>query len=414
MLENQNENENILVRPEEIEKPKRRGNQEMEIQKQIPSQEISKPIVEQTNQQKQSDTKYVNKGQTVCITLESAGRFGNPKQVWLKDYTTKHINDLVTVNENDLLETVVAILQECVVEPKDFEIANCTNEDLFEILMAMKLSFDSTVLKYRWYHKCQDNKPTEKDKQVSEFLIDLTQAEYKPIEVLDEELKVFYKEMFSKLSKDQLQNYIESKYGLNSEVSIEQAVKEIKIQDPFYIPSVNDEIMIFEYMKIKHMIEASRLANNEFNDKIRYAQSRKYKASSIQESESIKQGEIERIKKLKARAIIGYAQALCLIGVKNKLTGIETKIEGSQNKIEKYTNLPKNVMFGFIGALEKIKFGVSYDVEIECDLCEEDNKERRLLQRDISFIELLPLTDNSNDSTTRKSQEFTKSVLYFF
>lgn len=408
MLEN--ENENILVRPEEIEKPKRRGSQEIEVQKQI--QEISKPVV-QTNQQKQSEAKYINKGQTVKVSLESAGRFGNPKEVWFKDYTTKHINDLVTVNENDLLETVIAILQECVVEPKDFQMDNCTNEDLFEIMMAMKISFDAPVLKYRWYHKCQDDKPTEKEKQVSEYLIDLTQADYKPIEVLDEELRLFYKEMFSNLPKDQVQNYLENKYGLETNKTIEDAIKDVKIQDPFYIPSVNDEILIFEYIKIKHMIEASRLANLEFNDKIRYAQSRKYKASSIQESESIKQGEIERIKKLKARAIIGYAQALCLIGVKNKTTGIETKIEGSQNKIEKYTNLPKNVMFGFINALEKIKFGVTYDVEIECDLCQEDNKERRLLQRDISFIELLPIGDYTTDSTTRKSPQFAKPMFYF-
>ena len=102
-----------------------------------------------------------------------------------------------------------------------------------------------------------------------------------------------------------------------------------------------------------------------------------------------------------------------MIGVKNKTTGIETKIEGSQNKIEKYTNLPKNVMFGFINALEKIKFGVTYDVEIECDLCQEDNKERRLLQRDISFIELLPIGDYTTDSTTRKSPQFAKPMFYF-
>ena len=66
-----------------------------------------------------------------------------------------------------------------------------------------------------------------------------------------------------------------------------------------------------------------------------------------------------------------------------------------------------------INALEKIKFGVTYDVEIECDLCEEDNKERRLLQRDISFIELLPFTDNSTDSTTRKPQKSTHLSFYF-
>lgn len=409
---NEFENENILVRPEEIEKPKRRVEKEIETPVTTIIPEL-KSLVQETIRLKKDSDKYINKGQTVKVTFESGGRFGNPKEVWFKDYTTKHINDLVTVNENDLLETVVAILQECVVDPISFKIENCTNEDLFEIMMAMKMSFDSTILKYRWYHKCQDSKPTEKDKQISEFLIDLTQAEYKPIELLDEELKVFYKDMFSKLPKEQLKNYIESKYGVGNEVSIDEAIKDIKVQDPFYIPSINDEIIVFEYMKIKHMIEASRLANNEFNDKIRYAQSRKYKANSIEESESIKQGEIERIKKLKGRAIIGYAQALCLVGIKNKLTGEETKIEGSANKIQVYSNLPKNVMFGFISALEKIKFGITYDVEIECDLCEEDNKERRLLQRDISFIELLPITDNSTDSTTRKPQELKQVGFYF-
>jgi len=411
---NEFENENILIRPEEIEKPKRRVEKEIKTENETSmiTPEL-KQLVQETIKIRKDSDKYINKGQTVKVTFESGGRFGNPKEVWLKDYTTKHINDLVTVNENDLLETVVAILQECVVDPISFKIENCTNEDLFEIMMAMKMSFDSTILKYRWYHKCQDSKPTEKERQVSEFLIDLTNADYKPIAILDEELKVFYKDMFSKLSKEQLQSYIESKYGVGNEVSIDEAIKDIKVQDPFYIPSINDEIIVFEYMKIKHMIEASRLATNEFNDKIRYAQSRKYKSSSIEESESIKQGEIERIKKLKGRAIIGYAQALCLIGIKNKITGIETKIEGSTNKIQMYSSLPKNVMFGFISALEKIKFGITYDVEIECDLCQEDNKERRLLQRDISFIELLPLTNDSTDSTTRKSSQFTQVGFYF-
>lgn len=400
------ENENPLLKPEEVKRIRREEKEESNIQKIVENKITELPIP------KQETGKYVNKGQTVKVTLESAGRFGNPKEIWLKDYTTKHINDLVTVNEEDLLETVVAILQECVVEPKGFEIANCTNEDLFEIMLAMKMSFDSTFLKYRWYHKCQDEKQDEKERQVSEYLIDLTQAEYKPIEVLDEELKLFYKDLFSKLPKEQVDSYLESKYGAGKEVTIKQAIDEIKIQDPFYIPSLGDDIIVFEYIKIKHMLEASRRANEEWNPKIRYVQSKKYKGS-VQEQKAIKEGELEQLKRLKGKTIIGYAQALCLRGVKNKSTGEFTEIKSDLEKIKYYESLPKNVMFGFVNALEKIKFGVSYDVEIQCDLCESDNTERRLLQRDISFIELLPLSNDSNDSTSRKSQKSRFISVYF-
>ena len=406
------ENENPLIQPEEV---KRRRSESLEVVKQnlvnklnegmIPKELL--PTVESINEER-----YVNKGQTVKITFESAGRFGNHKEVWFKDYTTKHINDLVTTQEDDMLETMIAILQECIVEPINFQIDNCTNEDLFEIMMAMKISFDSSVLKYKWYHKCQDDIQDEKERQVSEYLIDLTKAEYKPIEDLDKELQDYYRDMFKKLSPEQYQNYVDAKFGVGKQVSIDEAVSGIKIQDPFYIPSIGDDIAVFEYIKIKHMMKASKRANEEWNSKIRYAQSRKYKGS-VQEQKSERDNEVEQIKRKKARSVIGYAQALCLNGIKNKQTGEVSYFKTDLDKIEAYKNLPKNVMFGFINALEKIKFGINYDIEIECDLCQVDNKERRLLQRDISFIELFPFANDSTNSTTRKPQQSASFMFYF-
>lgn len=408
------ENENPLIRPEEIKRRRDEENtslDEIEIARQKLLNQIKEHKQDLVNSN-HNDNRYVNKGQTVHVIFESAGRFGNHKEVWFKDYTTKHINDLVTCQEDDLLETLLAILQECVVEPQDFKIDNCTNEDLFEIMMAMKISFDSSYLKYRWYHKCQDKIENEKDRQISEYMIDLKLAEYKPIEDLDKELQVFYKDMFSKLSKEQYQSYIDSKFGVGKEVSINEAISDMKVQDPFYIPSIGNDIMIFEYIKIKHMMTASKMANEEWNGKIRYAQSRKYKGS-IEQQKIQRDSEVEQLKKLKAKSIISYAQALCLKGVKNKETREETYFKTNLDKIEAYKNLPKNVMFGFISALEKIKFGINYDVEIVCDLCQEDNKERRLLQRDISFIELFPFGNDSTSSTTRKPSESSKINFYF-
>lgn len=402
-MNGQNE-ESHLLNPEEILKKGKvksstrvESESDQEIQKSAPEVQIKNPV---------------NTGGTVEILFESGGRFGNPEKLLMKDLLGSHINNIITSKPDKLLETTVACLNECVVYPQGFKIEELTNEEFFEVLLAMKVAFDSVELKHRWSHSCQDNVP-EKDRKLSESPIDLRDLQTISIEQADENLKEFYRARLNEYSDDQFKEYVRLRYGKDLGITREQEIEKVKIKPIINIPD-REFIYEYSYMKVKYLIEAQRLSSKEIDHLIRIENSKSQSGKSKEEMAAIREDRIEDLNREKARKFLKYSQALCLVGKTEIQNGNRIIFSTVEEKIMESDKVPRNASLQFINALEKTKYGINHECELECNLCEPPgNLERGYLQRIISPFELLPISDSQRDFSKRGLQQSTGLDFYF-
>lgn len=395
-----------FINPDKIKNPQVRRVSRVQLDE--TENEVSNTPIE-TKHQFSND--YANLAGTVKIDFESGGRFGNPETLILRDYSAKQINDLITTKEEDLFETLLSILNECVIEPKGFDIGELTTEELFEVMLGMKLAFDSPILKHRWLHNSDDcqGKLQEDDKKISETDIDLTSIKMTSIEESDEKIKEFYKSRFDELSDEQFKEYLLTKYGVDKTSTKEEELKNIKIQEPFLIRGY-DEDYEFGLIRSKDLLLANKMASKEINYKLRVVKNQVVKKGI--NPDIAKEDKEEALNKLnveKARKILTYAQALSLRAVRKN--GETIKLNSPSEKIEKYINMPRPVVFNYVKAVESIVYGVNHEEELVCNLC--GGTERGFLQRILSPIALLPIPDNTRDSSSRNIRQRAGFDFYF-
>jgi len=354
---------------------------------------------------------YNNYGSTVKIDLESNGRFGNPKTIILKDYTARHINDLVTTKEEDLLETLINILNDCIVSPEKFDIGNLTNEEFYEVILGMKLSFDSPILKHKWIHEddsCQGKKE-DNEKQISESLIDLREIKGISIEESDEKIKSFYKERFNEMNDKEFSEYLLVKYGDYKDITKDEEINNIKIQEPFLIKGYDTDYE-FKMIRMKDLLHAYKLSSKEVNHKIRVVQNRIIKKGDNEEKiRSEKEEEIDKLKREKARKVLEYAQAMSLSFVRRN--GKRIQLKTIDEKIKEYNSMPRNVLLNYLQAIDTIRYGVDEEIHLHCNLC--DGTERGYLQRLISPFLLLPVRETEGNNPTRNVRQSSGLNFYF-
>lgn len=390
-----------LIRPEDIKRKTQEENHPVVVQEEV----IPTP------EQLDDYTPPSNVGGTVRIMFESAGRFGNPPSLYLEDLKGRHINDIVTSKDDRLLETLVVCLNECVIEPKGFDIGNLTTDEFFELMIGMKTAFDSFELKYRWFHKCQDNVP-DSEKKMSETSIDLRNLNSVSIEESDEKLREFAKEKFEKMSSTEFKQYLMAKYNDSAiSYSKEQELSNIKVKEPVMIRGYKDSYE-FSFMRVKYLIEAHRRASKEIDNLIRIENNKAIYKKSKEEASAMRQTAIEELNREKGRKFINYAQALCLVSkVDDK--GNRTFFTSSEERINESKNISRQVSLNYMKALETVVYGIHHEVELECPLCESEEKERGLLQRFITPYHLLPVSVVEGVTTKRGSKQSSGFDFYF-
>lgn len=369
-----------------------------------------KPKIEQIEKEEEYFEPIINTGGTVNISFESGGRFGNPSSIYMSDLKGRHINDIMTTKEDRILETLVSCLNECVIEPKGFDISNLTSEEFLELMIGMKLSFDTPILEYRWIHSCQDNL-AEKDKKASLTEIDLRTIKMTSIEESDEKIREFFKTKFNELSENQFKNYIYMKYKEKKNITIDDELKTIKIREPISIPD-GEYTYEFNVMRIKYLIEAQKISSKEFDNKIRVATNQPIFNMTKEDSQAFKEEKIESIKRDKLKAFINYSKALCLVS-KTDSKGFKTFFTTTDEKIKEDANISRKVYIGYMDALDKIIYGVNQDIELVCDICEDKIPEWRNLRRIITPLHLLPISNSETDPTKRK-QSISSGLGFYF
>lgn len=329
----------------------------------------------------------------VRIDYESMGRFSIPSTLYFKDYSTADINSIVMSSHEDMVATLVPILNGmvCGDNIEGFNSENMTIEEFVETLVAVKRQFNTSIHKHPYMCDCQYDKP-EADQKLETAEINLNNIKYKSIEQVDEEIKAVFKENFD-LFTDEEWGVYKSNYAIKHNVNPDEVTKEsiinnIKVTEPFIVNPDGHEISL-RLTRISDLLKAQKMLDKEYTPKIKRIQNRTEHGVPGEELSAKKQKEIDELQKEKAKKLLLYTKAFSIISLDGKVLSDQEKI----NMIEDRDIFPRRVTSDIDSFLDQVKHGIFDTVEFTCPSCGKKNKED--LQYNISTTELLPL--NSKD-----------------
>jgi len=353
--------------------------------------------------------KYRKKGNSVEINFESEGRFSVPDTMFFEDYDVEHVQQLATIDVDDILETVTSILEEIKNKDCAISVGEMTASEFLEALVGIKYKFDTKDIKHFWMCDCQSGKPEEEQK-VNETFIDITTLKYRSIKDADEAFKNRFRDIFKTLTDAEFKEYLKNRYATapleNYDTwTREQEVETIKIKEPiFYKSRLSGNLYGFELMRIRHVVQAQREINKKYRSKIKAIANRPNTSNTpLPEFKSEKEEEIKKLEKEKMRDLLIYSQAFTLTSM-NGQRGIN-----NGEKVKHYLKLKREEYFDLGNYLNDIEYGIYDERDFTCPLC--GKVERRLLQREINPIELLPI--NPDSKKQNKQEGLRKPNIYF-
>ncbi len=353
----------------------------------------------------------INTGNTVKIEFETLGRFSLPPILYFKDYTNKHVNDLILSSDDNLLETLLAILQENCISDTSIDLSLATLEELLEIVIGIKAKFDTTNHIHYWVCSCQNEKP-DKEKIINETNVNLLELQYKSLAELDEEIKQYFAETFTSMTDEEFKSYLYKKYKNNPLDDIDSWTKEkelqtITIKEPFTFID-NDITYSFHYPRLRDILMAKKESERKFLPKIKMVQNRREANIPLHELKEKKEEEIKKIKEEQAKFLILYAKSLCLESINSVAIP----------DVEKYTkfsnDIPRHIIRQLDELLNILDFGLKTEISLECPIC--GSSERGLLREVLDIRQLLPYGDSYNlkrISSEGNNRIFAKSNFYF-
>ena len=350
------------------------------------------------------NTELYSKSNTVEINYETEGRFSIPDTLYFKPFTVEDVNNITLSKPEDIIENIIVSLNKLEAsESPNFKTENMLLEEFLETLIGLKIKFNTPFHIHRWVCECQQDFD-EKERQINESEIDLRELKYQTITEADSKIQQFSKEILDTMSEQEWNAYLQGKYagtpGIDfNSLTKEDDVKSIKIKEP--IKFAYDNILYeFSFPRLKHILRAHSIVKKEYAPKIKQVQNRKDANVPLAELKQKKEQEIERLSIERDKKIILYSRALTL----NKVNGKELT---EKEKIDTYSSLPTMAILEYIDFMENIKFGIQHEAELQCPIC--GNVSKRLLQRELNPIELLPL----DASTSRKHRESARLNIYF-
>jgi hypothetical protein len=345
--------------------------------------------------------KFINHGDTVKINYESMGRFSIPKTLYFKGYSVNDISDLAVSKEEDILETMVAILNNLCTD-KTVKVENMLMEEFYETLIALKATFNSRIHKHRWMHKCQDKEPQE-DRKFSSSDVDLATLNYDSILKAEEKLKEYYGKKFSLMKPEEWSNYVLSKYKGASTPTKDEEADGVKIKEPITLV-VNGDELEFQFPRIGDVVRGLKLAFRDFNGKVsRLKAKQQPHGMTLEEWKEYKDEELEKYEKEKQKTAILASRAMSLV----KKNGEDLEY---LDRLAIFKSLPVNVMESLTNFFDSVRFGVQDERELPCDLC--GSMEKRSLHRELSPIELLPIESSDPVKTGRDTGIVTTTIIY--
>lgn len=351
--------------------------------------------IENLEEEKESKNKYYNRGGQACIKFETNGRFNTDSFMYFKDYTVEDVSNLSLSKPEDLLESLVTMLSNARNEDSTCEIENMLTEELLEVLFGITMEFSNVIHLHPWICECQLDLP-QKQQQVNEAEIDLRTLKYISIEEADEKMKKHFKEeVLDNMTESEFREYVKELFENNPLIDTdvftkEDLIKKIKVKEPIDVKALDGNIYSFNFIRVKDLINAQKIAEKEFSPKLKVIKNRRHNNINVAEFKVQQEKDIEKVKENEARAIILYAKALSMVEMNGK------KLDENE-RIANYRILPRSVLIDLSKFMEKIQFGIHDEREFTCKICGETS--RRLLQQEFTPYEFLPI-----DSNTKREQ----------
>lgn len=347
---------------------------------------------------------FVNRGDVTKVELETGGRFDAPPVLYFNDYTTRHVNDLAVTRPEDLIETIIAILSECVVE--DFKCEDLLMEEFLEVMIGMKLQFNTKNHTHRFECDCQNELP-KKDRKLSEYVIDISTLKYKSIEDSENDVRKWLKTNLDSMSEEQFLLYKQHKYR-NEDISIPnvtrgEIVAEFSIKDTATVVGANGDVYSYRFPRIGDLVRGIKLAHQKINPLIRKEKAKTLHGVKKEEMEGIKRDALDKLNREKNKLTLMYSRAISL----KTFNDMEPSIE---QKLKIYSDMPRKVMTSLAAYFNRINFGLFDERDITCNLC--GNTDGRLLQRETNGVEFLPIEDNSTTDSQRQQGELTTAFVF--
>lgn len=375
------------------------------------SPKLAKQALTSATSLAKENIKFRKLGKLLKAEFETNGRFDAPPVIYMRDYKTDHVNHLATARPEDIFETIVAVLEECKdieATGTDWSVGDLIDSEFLELMIGMKMQFDSPMHRHYWYCKCQ-NEVDDEFKKPSMQEIDLRHLTFASVEEVEEELRAQFLGYFQ--DEDFFKGYVERKYGgPREDVTPESESQFVGIKEPFFILAEDDDTdhinsFLFSYMRVRNMVEAYRDAAAEFDPIIRQVRNRQSGSLDKRKVSESKKTEIDKLQRKKAEAALKYAQAYCIIGFND-----ETDLSKA-DKVKLYGKLGRSGMMSLFNVWDSGKCGVRYDYESVCNLC--GHTESRSLQRHVNPLELLPFSGNNELDPKSRIQRTSAFNVYF-
>ena len=391
--EENKEEDSILINPEEVRNLNRR--------RMVDENKEEQEAIEKA---KETLGKIHNRGGQVAINYETMGRFDIPQILYFKDFTIQDINDLTLSRQDDILETLVSILNKAKNEDANVNIEDMLVDEMFETLVGIKQEFNSPYHVHPWVCECQNDLPEEAQK-VNETQIDLRTLKYKSVEDVDNEIREYIKQQLEQMSGEEFLLYMRKKYKNNENYeknpeSIEKEIKNVKVKEPIVIFDENGNQYSFRFLRIKDILNAQKISEAKYAGKIKAVKNKQYANAKLVDAKAKKEKEVEKLKYDQAKDTVLFARAFTLIEYNGE------KLD-HEKAISYYKNAPSTIFRQVSQFIDKLQFGVVDERELTCPECGQVS--RRLLRQDINPLELLPIDIDSEG----KQRESSKFNIYF-
>lgn len=336
-----------------------------------------------------------NKAGFAKVNYETMGRFDIPITLYFDDYTYEHINSFALVTEEDILETIITVLDDIVQSDTPVQVQNMLLQEFLETMIAIKSHYETPFHTHRWVCDCQSGK-IESEIQTNESIIDLRTLEFKSIFESDEYLKEISKQSFEKMSKEEWKTYLINKYKNNpianvDDYTIEDELKNLQVSEPIG-QMINDDIYRFRFMRISDILQAQKYIHRKylFEEKKQSVKRPRKENEPMAEYKAEQEERHKKMEKQKAQDLMLAAKASTIISVNG------TTIDKLSEKIEYMKKIKRSSTLEFEDFLNKLDFGIKNEFDFECPLCHK--VDRRSLRQEFIPFEFIPMSDDSKDS----------------
>lgn len=344
---------------------------------------------------------------TAKVEYESMGRFTTPAVIYFKDYSTEDVTDIVMTQPENIVETLVPILNKMKVgsDVNDFDVSSMTVEDFIETLISLKAQFNTVHHKHPYMCECQYMLP-EADQKVQEGDVNLLELKYRSIAEVEELYKEETKKSLEELSDKEWITYrkqVAKEEGVEAEsITKESIIDKIEIKEPFTIYSGEHKI-VFRFTRIADVIKAQKFLDKEYAPQIKKIQNRVEHGVPGDVLKAKKEDELKEIQKQKTKKLITYIKAYSILLLDDRVLLDNEKIELIRNR----DIFPRHITQDMDSFLDQLKHGVYQEIEFTCPSCGRANKES--LHQSFSVTELLPI----NSKSERDNRQHTRLNIRF-